>query len=91
MYVHVYMYVMLVNFLQYLDTNRHNQALAAWRNATLQRPKHTSAWLNIILLLDNLGSLQARRSAVLFCVQYCLAQKKNFCCVFVVCSPLLFF
>ena len=59
---------MLVDVLQYLDTDRHSQALAAWRNATLQRPTHTSAWLNIILLLDNLGPLLALRSAVLLCV-----------------------
>ncbi|ELU01234.1 hypothetical protein CAPTEDRAFT_123644 [Capitella teleta] len=41
----------------YLETNQPNEALAAWRNATLLRPKHLSAWGNMILLLDNSGRM----------------------------------
>ena len=31
-------------------------ALTAWRTATLQKPTQISAWSNMILLLDNLGT-----------------------------------
>lgn len=42
-------------FLQYLELNRHRDALSAWKNATLQEPTHVAAWANTIILLDNLG------------------------------------
>lgn len=41
----------------YLEENRHAEALIAWQNATFQKPKHLSAWTNLILLLDNLGRI----------------------------------
>lgn len=41
--------------LQYLDLGRHREALTAWRNATLQKADHVSAWSNMLILLDQLG------------------------------------
>ena len=40
---------------QYVSENRFSEALSAWRNATLLKPTHASAWYNMIILLDNLG------------------------------------
>ncbi len=42
-------------FSQYLDVQRYDEALLAWRNATLLKHDHVSAWVNSIILLDNLG------------------------------------
>ena len=41
--------------LQYLDEGRHQEALVAWRNATLQKATHVNAWNNMAILLGNLG------------------------------------
>ncbi len=41
---------------QYLDVERFDEALLAWRNATLLKHDHVSAWVNSIILLDNLGA-----------------------------------
>ena len=41
--------------LQYLDEGRHQEALVAWRNATLQKVTHVNAWNNMAILLGNLG------------------------------------
>lgn len=43
--------------VKYLEENRYAEALIAWQNATFQKPKHLSAWTNLILLLDNLGQI----------------------------------
>jgi len=38
-----------------LEQTRHEEALAAWMNATMLKPSHVSAWTNIIILLGYLG------------------------------------
>ena len=45
------------HWLQYMDTANHKEALAAWRNAALQKPTYVPAWTSMITLLDNLGML----------------------------------
>ncbi|XP_078736247.1 protein O-mannosyl-transferase TMTC4 isoform X1 [Lampetra fluviatilis] len=42
----------------YLDVQRPADALEAWRSATLQQPSHRLAWNNMIVLLDNSGSME---------------------------------
>ncbi|KAJ6660908.1 hypothetical protein lerEdw1_017065 [Lerista edwardsae] len=42
----------------YADLNRHIDALNAWRNATVLKPQHSLAWNNMIILLDNTGTVQ---------------------------------
>lgn len=41
-------------YLKYLDQKRHEEALMAWENAVKQRPSHTAAWSNILVLLDTM-------------------------------------
>ncbi|CAL1531228.1 unnamed protein product [Lymnaea stagnalis] len=38
----------------YLDMNRSQDALDAWRNATVLKPTHWNSWNNAIILMDNL-------------------------------------
>ncbi|XP_075910199.1 protein O-mannosyl-transferase TMTC4 isoform X2 [Petromyzon marinus] len=42
----------------YLDVQRPADALEAWRTATLQQPLHRLAWNNMVVLLDNSGSME---------------------------------
>jgi hypothetical protein len=42
-------------FLQYLEEGRHEEALAAWSNATRLQTTHINAWTNAIILLSNMG------------------------------------
>lgn len=44
--------------LQYLDTDRSENALKAWETATMYRPTHTAAWSNTLVLLDSLQRYQ---------------------------------
>ncbi|CAK9832241.1 Protein O-mannosyl-transferase TMTC4 [Anthophora retusa] len=39
----------------YLEQKDYDKALRAWESATRQRNTHSKAWINTILLLDNLG------------------------------------
>ncbi|KAJ8870965.1 hypothetical protein PR048_027267 [Dryococelus australis] len=40
---------------QYLEQQRYEDALLAWRNATALKPTHTVAWNNMVIMLDNIG------------------------------------
>lgn len=49
--------MLAICFFQYADLNRHIDALNAWRNATVLKPQHSLAWNNMIILLDNTGTV----------------------------------
>lgn len=40
---------------KYLELGRESEALNTWVNATRLKPNHEKAWINIIILLDNIG------------------------------------
>eukprot|EP00064_Thunnus_orientalis_P007054 superscaffoldBa00000763_g7073 len=44
----------------YADQHRYVDALNAWRNATVLKPEHSLAWNNMVILLDNTGTLPCR-------------------------------
>ncbi|CAH1782005.1 unnamed protein product [Owenia fusiformis] len=42
----------------YLEVGKHQQAMDAWRNATIQQPTHVKSWNNMMILMDNLGKTE---------------------------------
>uniref|UniRef100_A0A914WQJ4 Tetratricopeptide repeat protein n=1 Tax=Plectus sambesii TaxID=2011161 RepID=A0A914WQJ4_9BILA len=43
----------------YVTQNRQHEALACWRNATRVKPQHAKAWINQMILLDNIDDCEA--------------------------------
>lgn len=42
----------------YLEQKRYDDAYRAWRNATALLPTHLVSWNNLVIMLDNLGSVE---------------------------------